>query len=400
MIKIFGFLAVALLACSLVRAQSEMPLLMQGPTLNASHIVFAYAGELWRVSREGGAALQLTSGPGQKSNPHFSPDGKWIAFTAQYGGNLNVYLLSAEGGEARQLSFGRGPDTVEGWTADGKSVLFRSSLKSYSVRFEQLYTISTEGGPTREVPLPMGYEGSYSSDGTHLAYTPLPREIFFLGDDLVHAFWAHYHGGLAPQVWIANLADSATIKVPHENASDFNPMWVGDKIYFLSARTEPITLYAYQTDSKQVSRVVENHGKDIMSASAGPGAIVYEQFGSLHLFDLASGREHEVHVEIHGDFPEVRPHFEKVAEHILDANISPTGARAVFEAHGDIITVPAEKGDARNLTNSPAVAERSPAWSPDGRSIAYLFRQAPESLVRGSEQSRASEDRHRYLFLF
>ena len=370
MIKILGLLA--LLACSSLQAQSQKPLLMQGPTLNASHIVFSYGGELWSVSREGGVALQLTAGPGQKSNPHFSPDGKLIAFTAQYGGNLNVYLISAEGGEAHQLTFGRGPDTVEGWTPDGKNVLFRSSLKSYSVRFEQLYTISTEGGPTHEVPLPMGYEGSYSSDGKHLAYTPLPREIFFLGGDLVHAFWSHYHGGLAPQVWIANLADSDTVKVPHENASDFNPMWVGDKIYFLSARTEPITLYAYQTDSKKVSRAIENHGMDIMSASAGPGAIVYEQFGSLHLFDLASGREHEVHVDILGDFPEVRTHFENVADHVLDANISPTGTRAVFEAHGDIITVPAEKGDARNLTNSPAVADRSPAWSPDGKSIAYF----------------------------
>src|SRR6202789_1531726 len=370
MIKILGLLA--LLACSSVQAQSEKPLLMQGPTLNATHIVFSYGGELWRVSREGGEALQLTAGPGQKSNPHFSPDGKWIAFTGQYGGNLNVYLMPAGGGEARQLTFGRGPDTVEGWTPDGKNVLFRSSLKSYSIRFEQLYTISTEGGPTHEIPLPMGYQGSYSSDGTHLAYTPLPREFFVVGGAVTHAFWSHYHGGLAPQVWIANLADSDTVKVPHENASDFNPMWVGDKIYFLSARTEPITLYAYQTDSKKVSRAIENRGMDIMSASAGPGAIVYEQFGSLHLFDLASGREHEVHVDILGDFPEVRTHFENVADHVLDANISPTGTRAVFEAHGDIITVPAEKGDARNLTNSPAVADRSPAWSPDGKSIAYF----------------------------
>jgi tricorn protease len=372
MIKIPGLLALMLLACSPLQAQSESPLLMQAPTLNASHIVFAYGGELWNVSREGGAARQLTSGAGQKSSPHFSPDGKWIAFTGQYGGNLNVYLIPAGGGEARQLTFGRGPDTVEGWTPDGKNVLFRSSLKSYSIRFEQLYTISTEGGPTHEIPLPMGYQGSYSSDSTHLAYTPLPREFFVVGGAVTHAFWAHYHGGLAPQVWIANLSDSETVKVPHENASDFNPMWVGNKIYFLSARTEPVTLYAYQTDSKNVSRVIENHGMDIMSAAAGPGAIVYEQFGSLHLFDLASGREHEVRVSIQGDFPEVRTHFENVAEHVLNANISPTGARAVFEAHGEIITVPAEKGNARNLTNSPAVADRSPAWSPDGKSVAYF----------------------------
>src|ERR1700744_6179141 len=132
MTRLLGYLALLLLACSPLEARSETPLLMQGPTLNASQIVFAYGGELWSVSREGGAARQLTSGIGQKSNPHFSPDGKWIAFTAQYGGNLNVYLMAAEGGEARQLTFGRGPDTAEGWTPDGKNILFRSSLKHYS----------------------------------------------------------------------------------------------------------------------------------------------------------------------------------------------------------------------------------------------------------------------------
>ncbi len=371
--KSFGFLLVLVLfTCGAVSAQDEKPLLMQDPTLNASNIVFAYGGELWSVSREGGIALQLTAGVGQKSNPHFSPDGKWIAFSAEYGGNRNVYVMPAEGGEPRQLTYAPGPDIVEGWTPDGKGVLFCSSRESFSPRYEQLYTISIDGGFSRQVPLPMGYQGSYDADGTHLAYTPLPREIFFIGDDLVHAFWAHYHGGLAPQVWIANLSNSEVIKVPHENASDFSPLWIGNKIYFLSARTEPITLWVYDTHSKNVSRVIDNHGMDIMSASAGPGAIVYEQFGSLHLYDLGTGHEREVRVEIRGDFPEVRKHFEKVAGHILNAGISPTGARAVFEAHGNILTVPAEKGDIRNITNSPGVADRSPAWSPDGKSIAYF----------------------------
>jgi len=370
--KLFVILALALFTCAALPAQNEKPLLMQNPTLSASHIAFAYGGEIWSVSRDGGAALQLTSGPGSKSNPRFSPDGKWIAFTSQYGGNFNVYVMPAEGGEPRQLTYGPGPDTVEGWTPDGKNVLFRSALKSYSPRYDQLYTISTEGGSAQEVPLPMGYEGSYSADGARLAYTPLPREIFFVGVPLIHAFWAHYHGGLAPQVWIANLADSEVVKVPHENASDFSPIWIGNKIYFLSARTEPITLYAYDVATKSVTRAIENHGMDIMSASAGPGAIVYEQFGSLHLYDLASGRTREVPVTIRGDFPEIRTHFEKVADHVMNAGISPTGVRAVFEAHGEILTVPAEKGDARNITNSPSVADRSPAWSPDGKSIAYF----------------------------
>ncbi len=378
------FLALILLVATAMQGQG--PLLMQNPTLNASHIVFAYGGELWSVSREGGTAVQLTNGPGQKLAPRFSPDGRWIAFTAQYSGNFNVYVMPAEGGESRQLTYGPGPDRVEGWTPDGKNVLFKSPLQSYSPRYEQLYIVPVAGGLERPLPLPMGYQGCYSPDGSRLAYTPLPRELFFVGDPLVHAYWAHYHGGLAPQVWLANLADSTVVKVPHENASDFNPIWIGNKVYFLSARTEPITLYAYDTDAKTVTRLIENHGMDIMSASAGPGAIVYEQFGSLHLYNLANGQEREIHVVINGGFPEVRPHFAKVADNVLNAAISPTGVRAVFEAHGEILTVPAKKGDARNLTNSPAIADRSPAWSPDGKSIAYFSDASGEYALHVKDQ--------------
>jgi tricorn protease len=385
--RLIVILAAGLSVCGACYAQKQEPLLMQSPTLNASRIVFAYGSELWSVSREGGVALKLTNGPGQKSNPHFSPDGKWIAFTAQYGGNFNVYIMPAEGGEPRQLTYGPGPDTVEGWTPDGKYVLFCSALKSYSPRFEQLFTISANGGLAHELPLPMGYEGSYSSDGSQIAYTPLPRELFFVNVPLIHAFWAHYHGGLASPIWIANLADSSIVKVPHENSSDFNPMWVGDKIYFISARTEPTSLDVYDTKSKTVSPAVENHGMDIMSASAGPGAIVYEQFGSLHLLDLESGREHEVRVTICGDFPEVRTHFERVPDHVLNADISPTGARAVLEAHGEILTVPAEKGSVRNITNSPAIADRAPAWSPDGKSIAYFSDASGEYALHVQDQN-------------
>ncbi len=371
--RVFLSIAVCLCLCGGVQAQNEQPLLMQQPTLNATHIVFAYGGDLWSVGRDGGAAIRLTSGPGDKSNPKFSPDGKQIAYTGRYNGNANVYVMPAEGGQPRQLSYSPGGDIVEGWTPDGQNVLFQSLRDSFSIRYKQLYTIAIHGGFAKALPLPMGYQGSYSGDGSHLAYTPLPREVFFGGQDvLVHAYWAHYHGGLAPQVWIANLADSSVIKVPHENASDFNPMWVGNRIYFLSARAEPISLYVYDTATKKVSRAVENSGMDIMSASAGPGAIVYEQFGSLHLYDLASGHQHEVHITITGDFPQARPHFEKVADHILNSGISPTGARAVFETHGEILTVPAEKGSIRNITNSPGVADRSPVWSPDGKSIAYF----------------------------
>jgi tricorn protease len=392
--KWFLSLAGCLFFCAGMYAQNEKPLLMQQPTLNATHIVFAYAGELWSVSREGGSAIRLTSGPGRNSHPKFSPDGKWIAFTGQYNGNFNVYVIPTEGGEPRQLTFSPGWDMVEGWTPDGKNILFQSLRDSDSTRCKRLFTISLKGGFATALPLPMGYQGSYSADGTHLAYTPLPREIFFGGQDsFVHAFWAHYHGGLAPQVWIADLADSHVIKVPHENASDFNPMWVGDKIYFLSAREEPLSLYVYDTGTRKVSRVIENTGMDIMSASAGFGAIVYEQFGSLHLYDLAKGQEHRVNVNIVDDFPEVRPHFEKVAGHILNSGISPSGARAVFEAHGEILTVPGEKGNIRNITNSPGVADRSPAWSSDGKFIAYFSDRSGQYAIHIKDQSGMGPER-------
>ncbi|MDQ2832570.1 MAG: PDZ domain-containing protein [Acidobacteriota bacterium] len=394
MYKALWSLIVCCLISGVAFAQGEQPLLMQQPTLNATRVVFAYGGDLWSVERAGGNALRLTSGPGAASNPKFSPDGRWIAFTGRYNGNPNVYVMPAEGGQPRQLTYSPGTDLVQGWTPDGKQILFQSLRDSFSDRYKQLYTISVDGGFAKALPLPMGYEASYSADGTHLAYTPLPREIFFGSvPSFVHTFWSNYHGGLASPIWIADLADSSVAKVPHENATDFNPMWVGKKIYFLSARAEPISLYVYDAGTKTVSRAVENSGMDMMSASAGFGAIVYEQFGSLHLYDLASGQEHPIPVTIAGDLREVRPHYEKIADHIINSGISPTGARAVFEAQGEILTVPAANGSLRNITNSPGVADRSPVWSPDGKSIAYFSDESGVYALHIKDQSGAGAAR-------
>jgi tricorn protease len=237
MLKTFVAVAISFLVVCGANAQDQTPLLMQQPTLNATQITFVYAGYLWSVDRKGGAAQKLTSGPGAASNPKFSPDGRFIAFTGRYNGNANVYVMPAEGGQPRQLTYSAGEDLVEGWAPDGRSILFQSLRESFSTRYKQLYSVSVDGGYARALPLPAGYEASYSPDGKHLAYTPLPREIFFGGgDSFLHAFWSHYHGGLASPVWIADMSDSSVVKVPHENATDFNPMWVGNKIYFLSAR--------------------------------------------------------------------------------------------------------------------------------------------------------------------
>jgi tricorn protease len=238
-----------------------------------------------------------------------------------------------------------------------------------------LYTVGLSGGLPEALPLPMAVEGSYSPDGSHLAYVPFTnfRESWQFQRGL-----KHYRGGTASPIWIAKLSDSSVEKVERKDSNDSSPMWVGDKVYFLSDRDGPVSLYVYDTGSKQVKKALASNGVDIKSASAGPDAIVYEEFGSIHVFDPASGKDSAVHIHVSGDFPAVRPHLVNAAEQIENADISPTGARAVFEAHGEILTAPVEHGDIRNLTNTTGAAERDPAWSPDGKWIAYFSDESGE----------------------
>ena len=371
-------LALLLVAAAAHAQRQPEPLLLQQPTMNQSEVVFVYAGDLWAVSRQGGAARRLTSGPGLKDHPKFSPDGRWIAFTGRYNGNANVYVMPAEGGQPRQLTFHPGPDVVVGWTPDSHHILFASPRAAFARGVMQLFTVPLEGGFAEPLPLPIAFEGSYSPDGAHIAYVPLPQPF---------GSWKHYRGGTRPVIWIADLADSSIRPIPQTDSIDYNPMWAGDHIYFISDRAGRFTLFDYDVRSGRISRLLDNRGYDVRSASLGPGGIVYEQFGSLHIFDLASRRDRTLSVSITGDFPELRPHFEKVAGHVLNAGISPTGARAVFEAHGEILTVPAEKGSVRNLTHSPGVADRDPAWSPDGRSIAYFSDESGEYQLYVVDQS-------------
>jgi tricorn protease len=367
------------------RAQSsEKPLLLRQPTLSSTDIAFAYGDDIWRVSREGGEAVRLTAGPGIKSGPHFSPDGKWIAFTGEYDGKVNVYVVSVNAGSPRRVTYHAGPDAAVGWTPDGKNILFVTSRDSFANNTRALFTVPAEGGFPTKVPLPIGWEGSYSADGKYLAYRPTP---FPWGN------WSHYRGGTSPRIWVANLADSSVVALPHENWNDFNPLWISDTIYFLSDRNGSYTLFSYDTKTKNETQVIENKGMPFKSADAGLGAIVYEQFGSIHLYDLASHHEHPVKITVSADLVQPRPHFEKVAKQIANANISPTGARAVFEAHGEILTVPAEKGDIRNITNSPGAADRDPAWSPDGKWISYFSDESGEYALHLRSQTGMGETR-------
>jgi len=344
-------------------------LLLRKPALSRTQIAFSYAGDLWTVPREGGEAKRLTTAPGVETDAVFSPDGSTIAFTGEYDGNVDVFVMPATGGVPRRLTYHPGRDEAVGWTPDGKRVLFVSA-RAIPNDGARLYTLPVEGGGLpEELPLPIALEGSYSADGSHLAYVPL-----FQWQEA----WKRYRGGQTKKIWIANLADSSIVKIPRDNSNDFNPMWIGDRIYFLSDREGPVTLFYYDTRTSKVTRAIANPGLDFKSASAGPGAIVYEQFGELHLYDLKTGQTKAVAVTLAGDLPELRPHYVNVAKRLRNADISPSGARAVFEARGEILTVPAEKGDPRNLTNSTAAMEREPVWSPDGQSIAYFSDESGE----------------------
>ena len=352
-------LLLLIFAAPVCAAQTAQPLLLRHPALSRTQVAFVYGGDLWIVPREGGEARRLTAGAGIETDPSFSPDGTQLAFTGEYDGNVDVYVVPASGGVPRRLTYHPAADVAVGWTPDGTRVLFRSSRASYTF-FNRLYTIPAAGGPevTNELPLPTAEEASYSPDGTHVAYVPHGQW---------QAAWKRYRGGQTKPIWIADLSDSSVEKLPRENSNDFDPMWVGQTIYFLSDRNGPVTLFSYDTASKTVKQLVENNGLDIKSASAGPGAIAYEQFGTIYLYDLDSRASRRLDISVAGDLPEVRPHFLKIEpRRIRNAGISPTGARAVFEARGEILTVPAEKGDVRDLTNTVAAVERDPAWSPDG----------------------------------
>ena len=346
------------------QTQTAKPLLLRNPSLSTDKIAFLYADDIWTVARAGGEAERLTSVNAVTAGPYFSPDGTQIAYSVREHGQVDVYVVNAAGGVPRRLTWDPSGNDAVGWTPDGKQVLFASMRTSYSDFFKIFETHADGTGIPTVLPLPTAVEGTFSPDGSTFAYEPIAQ-----WEDA----WKHYRGGQTKKVWLVNMKTLDLVKVPRENSNDFSPVWEGKTVYFLSDRNGPVSLFRYDTDTKVVSQVVENQGYDLKTVAAGPGALVYEQFGSLHLYDLATGKVHAVNVTIHGDLPELVPRLTNIpAAEVQNVGISPSGVRVVAEAHGEIFTLPAEKGDTRNLTDTPGVAERSPSWSPDGRSIAYF----------------------------
>jgi len=257
---LFGFLAL-----TLIGAASDGPLLLQKPTVNKTHIVFAYAGDLWSVPREGGDAVRLTTANGNETDAAFSPDGSRIAFTGEYDGNVDVFVMPASGGMPKRLTWHPAADRVLGWTPDGKNIIFSSARTAYS-RFAEMFTVPADGGLEEKLPFPCGYEASMSPDGQSIAYEPIGKAF---------TMWKQYRGGQTSRIWLAKLSDSSVVKVPRANSNDFNPMWAGDRVYFLSDRNGPTTLFYYDTKAKAVHEAIPNKALDLKTVSLGPDAIVW-----------------------------------------------------------------------------------------------------------------------------
>lgn len=341
---------------------SLSPLLMRSPTINATTIVFEFAGDLWSVPRSGGKAARLTSNPGSESSPRFSPDGKWIAFTGEYDHNLDAFVMPAEGGVPKRLTAHPGYDTAIGWTPDSKSVMICSAMAS-STPSPRMFTVPITGGVPKALPFPEGTQGSLSPDGQQIAYV-----AGFKWQDA----WKRYRGGQADSIWVAKLSDSSWKPIPKKNENNFNPMWVGNKVYYISDKNGINGLFSYDVGSGKVDELIKGSGFDLKAASAGPGAIVYEKLGSIGLYDLSTKKAVNVPIEIAGDFPEVRSEIKPLENYVSGAWPSPSGQRVAVIARGMLFSVPASKGQTRMLTEGEGFDRRDPAWSPDGKSIAYI----------------------------
>lgn len=362
-----------LVALGLTAADGSTTRLLRMPTVSATQIAFVYAGNIWTVERAGGAARRITSFAAAASNPHFSPDGKMIAFTGEYGGNADVYVVPAEGGEPKRLTWHPGPDTAQGWTPDGKKVLFTSARATASpTASPKFWTVPAEDGVEEPMSLPRGYQGKISASGTHIAYR-------------MNNSWdeerRNYRGGQNRPIWIVDLKTFDLVTPPWKDSKDMDPAWVGETVYFISDRDSVANVWSFDTKAKKLTQVTKFADFDVKSLDAGAGVVVFEQAGYVHELDPKTGKTHVVKISAKGDFPWMMPRWEDVTSRISSLVLSPTGKRVAVEARGEIFTIPAEKGDVRNLSNSSGSAERDPAWSPDGKYLSYFSDKSGEYKV-------------------
>jgi len=363
-VRFFALVGVLLLVAGAADAQIDARLLRQ-PDVSSTEIAFVYGGDIWVVSKEGGVAQRLSTPMGEERFPRFSPDGQQIAFTGNYDGNQDVFVLPTKGGLPTRLTHHPDPDRVIDWYPNGEDILFATPMTSEKRRFNKLYRVPATGGLPEVLPVPYGEFGGISADGNTLAYMPLDRAF---------RTWKRYRGGKTPDIWLFGLGDFKARNLTQSNSNDSQPMWHGSTLYFLSDRDANFraNIWAYELDTDTVRQVTHFEDFDIHFPAIGPDDLVFENGGRLYVMDLATETAKPIDVKVVTDRATLRPRAVKVGDRLTDGDISPSGKRAVLAARGEIFSLPAEHGVVRNLTRTSAFAERHPAWSPDGKTIAYF----------------------------
>mgnify|MGYP000880620644 CR=1 FL=1 len=363
----FKFIAAILLGFISLYTNAQETLLLRNPSISANNIAFVYGGDIWIADKNGANPRRLTTNPGVEQNPMFSPDGKKLAFTGNYDGNTDVYVLPIEGGEPKRITYHPSSDVLRGWMSNDEVYYTTSRDFTYALS-PRLYSSNVQKvGMDRPLLMPEATQGSPSPDGRYWAYIkntdPTERD---------RVAFKRYRGGGTPTIWLFDTQTKEIEAIPQVKSNDVKPLWLGSKVYFLSDRDRIVNIFSYDTKTKKIEKLTDFKDYDVRSLNGYETTLIFEYAGMLSTLNLDNNKVTQLHITVNTDVMYKRPFYKEIKDDIRYATLSPTGQRALFEARGEIFTVPKEKGEARNLSNSPGSHERFPSWSPNGKWVSYI----------------------------